>query len=105
MLIKSKVKYIQSLSHKKLRDSEEVFVAEGPKLINELLSAAGVQVQQLFGLKEWIEEQSPEIQRSVTEITPSELERIVKYVEGHASGGMEDAYWTLMNTTEFLSRH
>src|SRR5438067_7683795 len=76
MLIKSKVKYIQSLSHKKLRDSEEVFVAEGPKLINELLSAAGVQVQQLFGLKEWIEEQSPEIQRSVTEITPSELERI-----------------------------
>jgi len=76
MLIKSQVKYIQSLSHKKLRDSEEVFVAEGPKLINELLSADGVQVQQLFALKEWIEEQTPKIQQSVTEISPSELERI-----------------------------
>ena len=76
MLIKSQVKYIQSLSHKKLRDSEEVFVAEGPKLINELLSAANMQVQQLFALKEWIEEQTPEIQKSVTEISPPELERI-----------------------------
>jgi TrmH family RNA methyltransferase len=76
MLIKSQVKYIQSLSHKKLRDSEEVFVAEGPKLINELLSAANIQVQQLFALKEWIEEQTPEIQKSVTEISPPELERI-----------------------------
>lgn len=76
MLIKSQVKYIQSLSHKKLRDSEEVFVAEGPKLINELLRGANIQVQQLFALKEWIEEQAPEIQKSVTEISPSELERI-----------------------------
>jgi len=76
MLIKSQVKYIQSLSHKKLRDSEEVFVAEGPKLINELLSAAGMQVQQLFALKEWIEEQPPEIKKIATEISASELERI-----------------------------
>jgi TrmH family RNA methyltransferase len=76
MLIKSQVKYIQSLSHKKLRDSEDVFVAEGPKLINELLSAANMQAQQLFALKEWIEEQAPEIQKSVTEISRQELERI-----------------------------
>jgi hypothetical protein len=37
--------------------------------------------------------------------TPSELERFVKYVDGHAGQGAEDAYWTLMNTTEFMSRH
>ena len=53
MLIKSQVKYIQSLSHKKLRDSEGVFVAEGPKLINELLSAR-MPLQELFALKDWI---------------------------------------------------
>jgi hypothetical protein len=35
----------------------------------------------------------------------SELERFVKYIDGHAGGGLEDACWTLMNTTEFLSRH
>jgi TrmH family RNA methyltransferase len=75
MLIKSQVKYIQSLSHKKLRDSEEVFVAEGPKLINELL-IAGLPLQQLFAVKEWIAEQGQQLAGPVTEITPSELERI-----------------------------
>ena len=37
--------------------------------------------------------------------TPVELERFVKYTEGHSGGGLDDAYWTLMNTTEFLTRH
>lgn len=75
MLVKSQVKYIQSLSHKKLRDSEGVFVAEGPKLINELL-CAGLPLQQLYAVKEWIAVQSPHAAGVVTEITPSELERI-----------------------------
>lgn len=35
-----------------------------------------MQAQQLFGLKEWIERQAPGIQKSVTEISESELERI-----------------------------
>ena len=75
MLIKSQVKYIQSLSHKKLRDSEGVFVAEGPKLINELLMA-GLALQQLYAVKEWIDEHGTQLTAPVTEITPSELERI-----------------------------
>lgn len=75
MLIKSQVKYIQSLSHKKLRDSEGVFVAEGPKLINELLSAR-LPVQQLYAVKEWIAEQGEPLTAGVTEISQSELERI-----------------------------
>jgi hypothetical protein len=37
--------------------------------------------------------------------SPAELERFVKYVDTHPSGGAEDAYWTLMNTAEFLTRH
>jgi hypothetical protein len=37
--------------------------------------------------------------------TPAETERFVKYIEKNTGSGMEDAYWTLMNTTEFLSRH
>jgi hypothetical protein len=37
--------------------------------------------------------------------TEAEIARFVKYIDGHKSGGMEDAYWTLMNTTEFLTRH
>ena len=34
-----------------------------------------------------------------------EAEAIDVYKKGHKGQGMEDAYWTLMNTTEFLSRH
>lgn len=75
MLIKSQVKYIQSLSHKKLRDSEGVFVAEGPKLINELLSAR-LPLQELFAVKEWIEGQAQPLPTTVTEISQGELERI-----------------------------
>ena len=75
MLIKSQVKYIQSLSHKKLRDSEGVFVAEGPKLINELLSAR-MPLQELFAVKEWIEVQKGPLPVTVTEISQGELERI-----------------------------
>jgi RNA methyltransferase, TrmH family len=75
MLSKKIVKYIQSLSHKKLRDSEGVFVAEGPKLINELLSAR-LPVQELYAVREWINEQQQQPAVPVTEITAVELERI-----------------------------
>jgi len=37
--------------------------------------------------------------------TDAETARFVKFIDGHKGQGMEDAYWTLMNTTEFLSRH
>jgi RNA methyltransferase, TrmH family len=55
MLLKSRVKYIQSLGQKKFRDQEGVFVAEGPKLINELLHAENVDLVWLFAIKEWID--------------------------------------------------
>ena len=37
MLSKSKLKYIQSLGQKKFRQQEGLFIAEGPKLVNDLL--------------------------------------------------------------------
>jgi len=53
---KSQVKYIQSLSHKKFRDAEGVFVAEGPKIVGELLRVPGMRCRQLFAVEAWIEE-------------------------------------------------
>lgn len=76
MLVKSQVKYIQSLSQKKLRDEEDVFVAEGPKIINELLESANVVLQHLYAVDEWINAQRSLPEGKVTAITPSELERI-----------------------------
>jgi RNA methyltransferase, TrmH family len=57
MITKSQVKYIQSLGQKKLRDQDQVFVAEGPKVINELLATGFIQPVALYAVKEWLQEQ------------------------------------------------
>jgi hypothetical protein len=36
--------------------------------------------------------------------TDSEKERFAKFIDGH-NGNFEDAYWALLNTTEFVTRH
>jgi TrmH family RNA methyltransferase len=77
MISKNQVKYIQSLGQKKSRDVENKFVAEGPKLVNELLEAKNCRIVQVFGLKEWAE-QNPNAgkQAEVIEITEDELKKI-----------------------------
>jgi TrmH family RNA methyltransferase len=54
MLGKSQAKYIQSLGQKKVRDEEGVFVAEGPKIVAELLASANAKILQLYALPDWI---------------------------------------------------
>ena len=56
MLVKSKVKYIQSLGQKKFRQSEGLFLAEGPKLVTELLQEVPQLVQEVFATADWMEE-------------------------------------------------
>ncbi len=34
-----------------------------------------------------------------------EKDRYAKFIDGHGGNGWEDAYWTLLNTTEFVTRH
>jgi TrmH family RNA methyltransferase len=80
MLIKSRVKYIQSLGQKKFRDDENIFVAEGPKIINELLNAQNVTLVSLFALKDWLEGNAKlhsNIEKGeIVEISERELKRI-----------------------------
>jgi TrmH family RNA methyltransferase len=73
---RSQVKYIQSLGHKKFRDAEGVFVAEGPKLAGELLAASNCRPVQLFATKEWIAVTGLEPGGLVTEVSQGELERL-----------------------------
>lgn len=54
MLSKKIVKYIQSLSHKKLRDEENRFIAEGPKIIEEFLGAADLSCAILCATANWL---------------------------------------------------
>ncbi|MCC7401806.1 MAG: RNA methyltransferase [Chitinophagaceae bacterium] len=77
MLIKSKLKYIQSLGHKKSRDESSAFVAEGPKLFAELMESAPEAILEVYALKEWIEKNKILLAKSlVVEISEQELERI-----------------------------
>ena len=53
MLTKATIKYIQSLQHKKFRDEEGAFFAEGPKLVNELLQGGVFVCKNIYALPEW----------------------------------------------------
>jgi len=80
MITKLQVKYIQSLGQKKFRDEEAVFIAEGPRIINELLGAAAITPVSVYATRGWIQENiragksSPSFQ--VIEIKEAELERL-----------------------------
>lgn len=77
MLIKSKLKYIQSLGQKKPRDEEGVFIAEGPKLVNDLLSYGRAEVKEIFALKSWLDVNKKYIAHAeATEVSEEELNRI-----------------------------
>jgi RNA methyltransferase, TrmH family len=80
MLLKSQVKYIQSLGHKKFRDEEGVFTAEGPKIVNELLFTALIPAVDIFATTEWLKS-IPELTNilpadHVHEMEPFQLEKI-----------------------------
>lgn len=56
MITKSDVKYIQSLAHKKFRESEGVFVIEGVKMVGELIDEFPNHIVQLFATEEWVDD-------------------------------------------------
>jgi len=77
MLGKSRAKYIQSLGQKKVRDTEGMFIAEGPKIIDELLTSAKSTLQEIYAVDSWIEMHHDECRGvHVTGVTESELQDI-----------------------------
>lgn len=54
MLTKAQITFIQSLGQKKQRDERCIFVAEGPKVVEEFLRAPNVQVQEVFATADWL---------------------------------------------------
>ncbi len=77
MLSKSKIKYIQTLGHKKFRDKERLFIAENPKLVKELLLSEKAVIKEIFALNDWMEENSEYVGNvAVTEVSLPELEKI-----------------------------
>ncbi len=77
MLGKSRAKYIQSLGQKKVRDTEGIFIAEGPKIIDELLASAKSNLQEIYGVHSWIDAHHDEFRGiQLTEVSKTELQKI-----------------------------
>lgn len=76
MIVKSKVKYIQSLSHKKQREQDGVFIVEGPKIINELLNESPFELVELFATSAWLAHNPSASHLPLTEIDEITLSRI-----------------------------
>lgn len=82
MLSKNKIKYIQSLGHKKRRDEENVFVAEGPKLVAELLASCKHHIKEVYALEGWIKN-NPVTGVPLTEISEEELKKVSQLASPH----------------------
>ena len=78
MLSKTKVKYIQSLGHKKRRDEEQVFIAEGPKIVSELLAEPRIRALEIFALQEWFQQNTVPSNVHQQIVTQEELEKITQ---------------------------
>src|SRR5947199_9167667 len=85
MLSKKVLKDIQSLSLKKARDESGLFVAEGPKIVEELLQIAPVQIENIYATesgghgREGIERTSEtELERISSLKTPNQVLAVLK---------------------------
>ena len=72
MVTKSELKYIQSLSDKKVRLETGCFIAEGVKLVGEMI-AAGYPLKAVYALDSW---ESPDTSIEVTRVEAFELEKM-----------------------------
>lgn len=74
MLSKNKIKYVNSLSIKKNRKEERVFVAEGNKLVTDLISSLSCKM--LIATKEWLECNKGVIAEETVYATHDEIKKI-----------------------------
>lgn len=73
MISRSESKYIQTLSHKKQREAEGLFIVEGPKLLSELLNSS-FEIHKIFALQSWVNNNKTPINTVV--VSEDELQKI-----------------------------
>ncbi len=67
-MTKAEIQFVRSLADKRVRDAEHLFVAEGDKLISEILSS-GLRVRNIYALEDHFEGRAERV-------TAKEMERI-----------------------------
>jgi RNA methyltransferase, TrmH family len=80
MLSKSRVKYIQSLAHKKFRDNSPEFIIEGPKLVEEFLLNRPDLINEIYLLDTWSADAKKLLSsihdEKINQVSAMELEKI-----------------------------
>src|SRR4051812_2724944 len=75
MISKNEIKDIQSLTRKKVREDLKLFVAEGPKIVAELIRIIPASIHKIYATEEWIRSNSWN-ENNVIQVSEKELERI-----------------------------
>jgi RNA methyltransferase, TrmH family len=86
MLTQNQIKLIRSLQQKKFRNELHQFIAEGPKLVEELIDSR-FSFDSIYALKPWLDEHAERLgskEIPFTEITEKELERISGLTTPHS---------------------
>lgn len=73
MLSKNRIKYIRSLEMKKYRKAEKAFLAEGNKLVNDLLGHFSCKL--LIATAQWLEAHPLLLAQETIEVSAEELAR------------------------------
>ena len=113
MLSKMQLKYIQSLGQKKSRDEEGLFIAEGPKIVDEFLKHSTGAIKQVYALRNWVDENKEKIgnielhEIDETELgrisqlkTPNQVLAIVKKFESNASAELKNKITLALDTIQ-----
>jgi len=82
MISGNQIKFIRSLTRKKVRDEMGLFIAEGSTLVEDLLQSTFI-FDHLYAVKDWLDVYAPVLQEKRirhTEISQSQLERISQQV-------------------------
>lgn len=75
MLSKAQIKYIQSLQHKKNRQKSGQFVAEGDKIVQELIAGSAA-VKAVYATAQWLEGHGVPAGIAVETVTPEVLKQL-----------------------------
>lgn len=65
MIAKAEVKYIQSLAHKKFRETERCFVVEGLKMVEELITENPSSIKKLYAVDQWAGEYASSLPKQI----------------------------------------
>jgi TrmH family RNA methyltransferase len=71
----STYRYIRSLRHKKYRDIHGQFIAEGSRLVHDLIGS-GIEITQVYATMEWLRDFHVTGIAEITEVKPAEMERL-----------------------------